>query len=63
MKRLIELDLQSLRCNYDNCGCRTFYIVRHRSFAKYIKRTSEFNTPFKLMLICTKCGSPEVYGD
>jgi hypothetical protein len=63
---LLDFNMGSVCCVHNNCFSRTFYVIRQRDFKKSLgirKKTGEFETPFRLMLICTKCGTPEVYGD
>jgi hypothetical protein len=66
MKRIIlDFNMGSLSCATDNCRSRTYYVIRQRDFKKQVgwKKKSEYEIPFRIMLICTKCGNPEVYGD
>jgi len=58
-----EYNMGSLRCSYRNCESRTFYAVRQRDFRASIIKNKKPEVQFRLMLICTKCGEPEVYGD
>ena len=60
LKQVRDWNIRAHSCIHNNCGCRTFYVIITSDIFEKLKTGKE--EKFRIMLICQKCGEPEMYG-